>query len=142
MGFIDDKVNHLLALEKEKEASIAMAALDSESNQDFAHNEIDSTEKEQIPSLSLKIDPLSRKEIQYPEIWKTYNCSKLHSGNEVKEWTKFRDIPNIWFYFVQGRFSTIQRKNIEKTHLSNDYRLFDIPSIGETILRRGSTRRF
>ena len=37
MGFIDDQVNSLLALEKEKEASIAMASIDFESIHNLNH---------------------------------------------------------------------------------------------------------
>jgi SagB-type dehydrogenase family enzyme len=142
MGFIDDKVNHLLALEKEKEASIAMAALGIESSQNFSANENNDTEKEQIPSLSLKIDPLSRKEIQYPEIWKIYNCSKLHSGNEVKEWVNSGISLTSGFISFKEDLAPSKEKILRRRDLSNDYRLSDIPSIGETILRRGSTRRF
>ncbi len=142
MGFVDDKVNHLLALEEEKEASIAMAALDIESSQNFIAYETNNTEKERSPSLSLKIDPLSRKETQYPEIWKTYNCSKLHMGNEVKEWINSGISQTSDFISFKEDLTPSKEKILRRHDLSNDYRLFDVPSIGETILRRGSTRRF
>ncbi len=141
MGFIDDKVNHLLALEKEKEASIVMASLDIESGKNFAPHETNNTEKES-PYLSLKIDPLSKTEIQYPEIWKTYNCSKLSSGNEVKEWIKSGTSQTSGFISFNEDLTTPKEKILRRRILSNDYRLYDVPSIGETILRRGSTRRF
>jgi SagB-type dehydrogenase family enzyme len=141
MGFIDDRVNHLLALEKEKEASIAMAALDSGSGKNFAIHETNSTEKEN-PSLSLKIAPLSKTEMQYPEIWKTYNCSKLNSGNEVREWVKSGTSQTSDFISLNKDLTPSKEKTLRRRGLSNDYRLYDVPGIGETILRRGSTRRF
>jgi SagB-type dehydrogenase family enzyme len=142
MGFIDDKVNHLLALEKEKEASVAMAALNIETSQNFAAHETNNTENES-PSLSLKVEPLSKTEIQYPEIWKTYNCSKLNSGNEVKEWIKSGTTQKTSDFISFKEDPTPSKEKIlRRQGLSNDYRLFNIPSIGETILRRGSTRRF
>ena len=87
MGFIDDEVDRLLVLEKEKEASIAMVSIEIESDPDFA-SEINSTKKEQnsytYPLLKT-ISP-SRKEIQFPLIWKTHESSKLFSKNETKDW--------------------------------------------------------
>jgi SagB-type dehydrogenase family enzyme len=140
MGFIDDKVNRLLALEKEKEASIAMAALDVEPSKNFAPHETDNAKKS--PSLSLKIAPLSKTEIQYPEIWKAYNCSKLNSGNEVREWIKSVTSQTSGFISLKEDLTPSKEKTLKRRGLSNDYRLYDVPSIGETILRRGSTRRF
>jgi SagB-type dehydrogenase family enzyme len=141
MGFIDDKVNNLLALEKEKEASIAMAALGIESSQSFAPHETDNAKKES-PPLYLKIEPLSKTEIQYPEIWKTYNCSKLDSGNEVKEWIKSGMSQNSGFISLKEDLTPSKERILRRRGLSNHYRLYDVSSIGETILRRGSTRRF
>ncbi len=43
------KVDHLLALEKEKEASIAMAAIDSRIKPELCCNENNDTKIEQIP---------------------------------------------------------------------------------------------
>jgi SagB-type dehydrogenase family enzyme len=142
MGFIDDEVNCLLALEKEKEASVAMVALDIDSLQKYdSENKI--TKKEQITDLAPpKIIPLSREEIQYPNIWKTYERSKLFNEDETKEWLNSGLVqPNTFLSF--NEYSIPPREQIlKRQELSSEYNLSNIPTIGETILRRGSTRRF
>ena len=98
MGFIDDQVNSLLALEKEKEASIAMAAIDFESIHNLNH-EINNPEIEKDSDISApKIIPISKQEIQFPLIWKTHESSKLFSPSETKEWINSGRSPMYSFH--------------------------------------------
>jgi SagB-type dehydrogenase family enzyme len=141
MGFMDDQLNSLLALEKEKEVSIAMAAIDFESIHNLNH-EIQNAEIEKDSNISSpKIIPISKREIQFPLIWKTHESSKLFSRNETKEWTNSRRSPKHRFHSSEEPKQ--YRDQILKIHdLPDEYQISNIPSIGETILRRGSTRKF
>src|SRR5215203_7258051 len=144
MGFVDDEVNRLLALEGEKEASIAMVAIGTGSDKVLTHEEIDS--KEQIitdmPTTTLKVRPLSRKEVHFPEIWKLHQHSKLFSKEEVKEWTK----SGLEQAFDSASFRedsvSTDEHILNRQPLSREYESSNISSIGEVILRRGSSRRF
>ena len=84
-GFVDDNVSRLLCLEDQREAAIAMAAIGIGLSKDSL-----SKDDKQIPYLDIpKVRPLSKKgEIDYPEIWRLNNSSKLFSKEEVKEWKK------------------------------------------------------
>jgi SagB-type dehydrogenase family enzyme len=144
MGFIDDEVDRLLVLEKEKEASIAMVSLELESDTDFAL-EINGIKKEQNSYTHplLKTNPPSKKEIQFPLIWKTHENSKLFSKNETKEWINsgISQIHNF-LNLEEDPPQSHRDKVLKRQVLSNEYQISTIPSIGEIILRRGSTRKF
>ena len=145
MGFVDDEVDRLLALEKEKEASIVMATLEIESSPNFALESSD-TKKEHFSYSDLppglKTIPLSRKEIQFPLIWKTHENSKLFSKNEATEWINsgISQIHN--FLNLEKDIESHRERVLKRQSLPNEYQISNIPSIGETILRRGSTRKF
>lgn len=142
MGFIDDEVNRILSLEKEKEASIAMVAIDTESIHHFASG-IDTAKKERFSdSAPPKSIPLSREETQYPAIWKAYDCSKLFDENEVKKWVN-AGLTQSGNFFSHIEDSAPAAKQIPKRQgLPNDHQHSNALTIGETILRRGSTRKF
>lgn len=144
MGFIDDKVNQLLALEKEKEASIALIAMNSDSINNFDSGTNNTKTEEQMSDLSsLKIIPLSRQETQFPLIWKTHESSKLHNSNETKEWINSGlSQTSSFLSFKKDSTLSYREQVLRRYDLPNEYQLSDIPSIGETILRRGSTRKF
>lgn len=138
-GFVDDKVNDLLILQKEKEEAIAIIPIGiglSRSNYTMR------SENKEINKVSLPvIRPLSKEEIQYPEIWKIHNSSKLHSSDEVKEWTKSGQNWNFYNDIHKDH-------NLFNNKSSNEYTLKinqisqKISSISNVILKRGSTRRF
>src|SRR4026208_998082 len=85
MGFMDDQLNRLLGLEDQKEASILIAALDVDSMKNNASQEQSMHEKI-LDSPAPKVYPLSSEEIDYPEIWKAYNSSKLFDSAQVSKW--------------------------------------------------------
>jgi SagB-type dehydrogenase family enzyme len=143
MGFIDDEVNRLLALEDEKEASIAMIAIDSESSHNGCFKE-GNAKKERISDLPFpKTIPLSREETQYPVIWKAYNSSKLSDNDDIKKWINSGlALPDNLFSCGENSTQHIKEKIQISQNLSDEFHDSNIPTIGETILRRGSTRKF
>ena len=81
MGFVDEAVNHLLRIDDKQEAAIVLAPLANNSSIGSVPAIIDSD------NLSIpKIMPLSREEVDYPEIWKLHKASYLHTKEEVKKW--------------------------------------------------------
>jgi SagB-type dehydrogenase family enzyme len=133
MGFIDNIVNHLLRLDDKTESSVAMAAIDI-----GLSKEPEIKAKEMMPSLPTpEVLPLSKKgEIEYPEIWKIHHASYLHSIQEVKDWAnsatafKKRDLNTAILYSQPIRYEELSSSAPPST------------SLGEVILRRGSSRRF
>ncbi|HEY7570080.1 MAG TPA: SagB/ThcOx family dehydrogenase [Nitrososphaeraceae archaeon] len=153
MGFVDDTLNNLLRLEKQKEATILMAAISTRSSSEKV--EIGDAKKleeiQRIPNLpSLKAVPLSKSgEIDYFEIWRLHQASKLDNKNEVKGWINRYD-HNI--DKTVGKTSDTKQESslynpikiisedssIKKLISHND----SVLNLGETILMRGSTRKF
>ena len=138
LGFIDGKVNQLLALEKDKEATVAIISLDVKISSN-SNTKVNSITIEKLVDTSLPRNiPLSKREQKFPLIWKTHDRSKLSTIEEVKEWTK-AGITQI------NNFTSLNKTIIKRQYLTNEYQqqqLSNIPSIGETILKRGSTRKF
>ncbi|MGN6628806.1 MAG: SagB/ThcOx family dehydrogenase [Candidatus Nitrosocosmicus sp.] len=143
LGFIDDKVNQLLALEMEKEATIAMISIDKDPNHNF-ENKINNTIIEKsINQDNLKSMPLSQNEEKFPLIWKTYSTSKLFTNSEVKEWINSGFKVNKLSSLDKNSFAVSQNKIVKKIqNTSSKYQLSAMPSLGETILKRGSSRKF
>ena len=81
VGFDDTRVNRLLGLQNRTEASLALAIIGTGlSRSGGSNNTFD------IQSLNFKIIPLSRNEVQYPDIWKMHESSYLHDKYEVMDW--------------------------------------------------------
>ena len=152
MGFVDDALNNLLRLEKQKEATIVMAAINTRSSLEKV--EIKDTKKveeiQRIPNLPvLKVVPLSKSgEIDYFEIWRLHQASKLDNKNEVKEWVNSYDHntdETVWEASDMKRESSYNNIKISSEHSSFKESISSncsVAGLGETILRRGSTRRF
>ena len=141
LGFIDDKVNQLLALEKDKEATVAIISLNVKPSSSNSNRKANSTTIEKLVGINLpRTIPLSKKEQKFPLIWKTHDRSKLFTIEEVKEWTKV-GVTQIINNPISSNKTIIKRQ-----YLTNEYQQqqqqSNIPSIGETILKRGSTRKF
>ena len=147
MGFLDDSVNQLLCLEDQKEAAIAMAAIGA----GLSNDTITPTQKQEQMHEILhvpvpKIRPLSkREEIKYPEIWQLNHASKLASKQEIEEW-----ISNAHNHRQQSLSRTLpysQEKGRNNENLIiplNELQesINNSLTLRETILRRGSSRRF
>ncbi|MDQ4072926.1 MAG: SagB/ThcOx family dehydrogenase [Thermoproteota archaeon] len=146
MGFMDDELNRLLALENEKEASVSIAAIDvgkgGHSNGNKPENYPEHFGKtKHIPELAkIKTCPMSRKEIHYPEIWKAYNSSKLLDPFEVQHWIKAG--LSETFEYVGSIDNADINKDIHEQQVSQSQLHDPLAGIGEVILKRGSTRRF
>src|SRR5215213_7337560 len=148
MGFLDDSVNQLLCLEDQKEAAIAMAAIGAGLSNDI----ITPTQKQEQMHEILhapvpKIRPLSKMgETKYPEIWQLNHASKLASKQEIKEWIsnahnhhRHQSLSKTLPYSQQkgtNNESLIVTLNELQESINNSL------TLRETILRRGSSRRF
>ena len=153
MGFVDDMLNDLLRLEKQKEATIVMAAINTRSLSKKAEIIRDSKKVEKIPAIpnlpTLKAVPLSQRgEIDYFEIWRLHQASKLESENEVKEWVnsyghnideKVGKTSNTKHESLYNTVKILSEHSLLKESTSSNS---NVLSLGETILIRGSTRRF
>lgn len=139
MGYIDDKVNHLLYLRDEEEASILIASI---GKQVMNNNEIPSPDEEKkdmnldFPSVL----SLSRREHKYPDIWDAYNSSKLFETSQIMEWTSDEMKNNIRLIIQNEKHD--KPRSVKKYLLQKNNNNFSISSIGDTILKRGSARRF
>jgi hypothetical protein len=147
MGFLDDNVSQLLCLEDQREAAIAMAAIGRGRSKDTIAPSQQQSEGDRISHVPIpKIRALSKRgEINYPEIWELNRASKLTSKEEIEEW-----INNAHRH--HQLLSTTSHHSQEKG-ANNDDNVIVIPneleediqnsrSLKETILWRGSSRRF
>ena len=130
MGFVDNAVNRLLRLEDKQEAAVVLAPIDNNSSADSVPT-VKESEDLSIPQTI----PMLRGELNYPEIWKLHKSSYLHNKEEVKNWitaaTAFKQTPtNKAAEFVH------HKALIFETSIMNE------PSLAETILLRGSSRKF
>lgn len=115
MGFVDSEVNRLLLLEPGKEAAIALAPIGLPGGT--------APPRLEVPAGSPpKVLPLSATETDYPEIWKLHEASGLQNAAEVKAWSAEK---------IVAMSKAMRAKSLEKSQ-----------SLGETILRRGSSRMF
>jgi SagB-type dehydrogenase family enzyme len=130
MGFVDNAVNRLLRLDDKQEAAVVLAPIDNNSSADSVPT-VKESEDLSIPQTI----PMLRGELNYPEIWKLHKSSYLHNKEEVKNWitaaTAFKQTPtNKAAEFVH------RKALIFETSIMNE------PSLAETILLRGSSRKF
>lgn len=117
LGFVDSEVNRLLDLDSEREVAFSMVTIGRSA-------EGVPTEVPDIPTLSFPTVPLSRSEVEYPELREIHAASSLASVEEVTAWRNRsvrKDEPRHEF-FLSPESST--------------------DSIERVILRRGSTRYF
>jgi SagB-type dehydrogenase family enzyme len=131
MGFVDDLVNRLLRIDDKQEAAIVLVPLTNDSSIASVPL-VKQTEDLSIP----KTTPLSREQVDYPEIWKLHKASYLYTKEEVKKWitaaTHFKQTPT-----KNTAHEVLRLKPLEfETSPINE------AGLGETILLRGSSRKF
>lgn len=138
MGFLDDQSNKFLGLEEQKEASILIAAIGANSLKDNV-NQKQSLQQKIIDRFVPKVYPLSLEEVNYPEIWKAYNSSKLLDNVQVSDWINQHRKAEVAELNKKDNLTlgTLKRCALPK---SSTYK--NVPGIGDTILKRGSTRQF
>jgi SagB-type dehydrogenase family enzyme len=138
MGFVDDIVNRLLLLDDKREAAIAMAAIGI----GLSKKQVESNSKEIISSLSSfplpEILPLSKKaEVEYPEIWRVHQASRLSNTEDVKRWSN-----SASSFKKQDRTSRTEILHSQPLQYEEPPLSSFKPSLGDVILLRGSSRRF
>jgi SagB-type dehydrogenase family enzyme len=162
MGYVDDIVDRLLRLEALKEASIVIAPLGigycpSPKSDPGTDNNI----QNEIAQLPIpKIVPVSRGgERNYPDIWEAHRNSKLMDRQDVEAWIESQRNSNLSDRSRQTDpdINPISKQDLEERNQDfevetilgrKDMSGFTAPSpppsttIGEVILKRGSTRRF
>jgi SagB-type dehydrogenase family enzyme len=145
-GFLDDNVSQLLCLEDQREAAIAMAAIGSGSSKDIIAPSQQENEVDRISFLRIpKIRALSKRgEINYPEIWELNQASKLTSKQEIEGWIsnahRHHQLLSAASHRSQDRGTDSDNIIITPNELEEDIK--NSRSLKETILWRGSSRRF
>jgi SagB-type dehydrogenase family enzyme len=124
LGFVDSELDALLGLEKGREATVALAAVGVGSAVTTPRKI-----REGIPKVAFASEPLSREEVEYPIVWKTNEASAFAKSDDAKAWRAgfkppSREAPH-------GRLAL--------RPAGEDYQS---ATLGDVILRRGSTRRF
>ena len=139
MGFVDDNVNNLLCLEDEQEATVAMAAIGIGLSKNPKPKE-----DKQFPYLPIpNIRPISKiGKIEYPEIWRVNQYSKLSSKEEVKDWINSINNNKSSVAAAYKQSSVLTKILDMKSLLREQYHSSNGPTLGEVILRRGSSRKF
>ncbi len=126
MGFVDSEVNKLLGLKEEKEATVLLVPVGS------GRPGLDRHTLKTISHVEPKVRPLSRREVEYPEIWQLHRASSLTAQDEVGDWVHSRHVKSDG-----GRpTSPIFPLGPAETGSSSQQKLANV------ILKRGSTRRF
>ena len=129
LGFVDEAVNNLLRIDDKQEAAIVLAPLAGNS----AMGPVPLIKEGQDSSIP-KIMPLSRNEVDYPEIWKIHKASYLHTKEEVEEWVR-----TTATHLKQASSNKVENLQIKPLTFETSPHE---SSIGETILLRGSSRKF
>ena len=125
-GFIDHRVDYLLGIQGEREASICLVALGAGIGAPVGPVPPDAA------PVAIQSNDNFQGEISYPVIAETHASSRLTNENEVQAWRGSGQRPAVNEDQAQLPAATHPR-GIHEVHDS---------ALGETILRRGSTRRF
>ncbi|MBI2912010.1 MAG: SagB/ThcOx family dehydrogenase, partial [Chloroflexi bacterium] len=136
LGFADATVNHLLGLNAEREAALGLVALGRGEVVPAAGRLGGTAGSGALPDpepLALETLPLSRREVDYPEIMAKHAASSLESDEEVAAWRGAAQVHTDVRPALAGPLFLLPVPGIGA--LPDD-------SIGRVILRRGSSRRF
>lgn len=122
-GFVDDRINTLLALDTKREVAFSIAAL--------GHTAAVAPQSPEVSTLELPTVAYSAQEVDYPAMRRMHASSVLNSADEVASWhgkTYSRPSP-----LVKG--TVIPLVPLDDARRSKD-------TIEQVISRRGSTRQF
>ena len=111
-AFVDEEVNALLGVDARREATVAVVSLGAGD---------DAPQPPEVAPPSLKTEPLSRAEIEYPLIWQTHAATRLRDCASVQAW---------------------RRRGVGASHDSPLRKPRAPVTLEEAIERRGSARRF
>jgi SagB-type dehydrogenase family enzyme len=122
LGFIEARVDRLLGIDEEREASLCLVPLGADSP---------APDPPEIPPIAPETVALSKEEVDYPEIRRIRAASTLVDGDQVRGWrTAFAPPPSSPSNGTRFPLEPLaERKGPGRT-------------LGDVILRRGSTRRF
>jgi SagB-type dehydrogenase family enzyme len=129
LGFVDTGVSGLLGLDERREAPLSIVALGRSSTRAALATPIE--------PLKLKITPLSKSEIDYPDMKAMHEASSLESEAEVVAWRGEAEKAKGEGIKDKGK---TENRRFPLQSLSEG----NIPegSIEDVIIRRGSTREF
>ncbi|MGH9648903.1 MAG: SagB/ThcOx family dehydrogenase, partial [Terriglobales bacterium] len=138
LGFVDNDVNRLLALDTQREVAFSMVAVG------LGAEPARSSAGEPQP-LELEALPVSRREVDYPEMREMHAASSLRTPEEAAEWRGGPSSAPAGGAEFDGGDSlrpraAAPREVIPLQPLSEDELPLD--PIERVILRRGSTRQF
>ena len=127
VGFVDSRVSELLSLDNQREAPLSLVALGYTATQTAGPSPA-------IEPLALGIEPLSKREVDYPAMREMHQASSLTSVEEVIAWRGLN---------TGGGMKDEGGKELRSIVLQpfNDEEMPQ-DKIEEVIIRRGSTREF
>jgi len=148
MGFVDDDLSHLLRLEEQRESPVAIVAIGNEqcSNHNVTLDNVQTKVDTLKPAPVPRIRPLSKKgEVNYQEIRDLNEASKLRNKQGVIDWicTAHRHdqlLSTISNYPQRNHQNKAEKFAVISKEL--DQIVENSRSLKETILWRGSSRRF
>ncbi len=118
-GFIDERVDRLLGVDGKQEGTLCLVSIGRSAEVKAGG--------QQLPTLDVDAAPLTREEVEYPDIHRIHSASHLTSREEVGSWR-----------------GSLRRERL--TPHGQTFHLTTSPEpsrpLGEVIRRRGSTRRF
>jgi len=127
LGFVDREVNAMLDLDPSREVAFSMVSLGR-------INEESSPALGELPKLNFPTIPLSKNEVDYPELRDIHEASSLQTPSEVAEWrSRALSRSDSAARARQGEAS----KEAGRVKISGSS-----DTIEQVILRRGSTRKF
>jgi SagB-type dehydrogenase family enzyme len=129
LGFVDDAVAQLLALDTDREGALALVALGDTSAMPAGPSP-------RSTPLALETAPLSKTAVDYPAIRTMHEASSLENEKEVLDWRSHAGITS-----PTGSDSPIPPANARRITLRPLSESFD-DTLEDVIRRRGSTRAF
>ncbi|MFQ5997733.1 MAG: SagB/ThcOx family dehydrogenase, partial [Candidatus Bathyarchaeia archaeon] len=124
LGFHDNKVNKLMGLDGRHEAAVALVSL--------GKGNVESRVDLSIADIRMEVAPLSTLEVEYPEIQHIHEASSIATVEQLNEWVNAA---------TETGPAEEDSKAQNKLHeMPEDYPIS--LNLDETILHRGSTRKF
>jgi SagB-type dehydrogenase family enzyme len=127
LGFVDAAVSELLSLDNQREAALSLVAL--------GHTVAESAPPAPaVEPLALEIEPLSKREVDYPAMREMHQTSSLASAEEVIAWRGEKKGGGMKDE-GENELRSIVLRPFDEEEMAQD-------KIEEVIIRRGSTREF
>ncbi len=129
-GFVDDAVNTLLDLNREKEVSIALIPIGNDDSTTVVEEREE--RRREVKKLDLPTELLSNYDYDDPEIAKIHQASSFNSSEQITSWkSKYTPIESDEHHSTNEIvLESIAEQELETTPIET------------TIVKRGSTRKF